>query len=290
MPDSLTAFGCSAISFRLSHGLVNGLSLGESNHPVVLCLHGWLDNAGSFIPLLQGFSELGLSQHYHFISIDFPGHGQSDHRAGMYHFADWIDDVYQILELLGPRPVILLGHSLGALVACCVAAAFAEKVAALIMIEGAGPLTQSSKTTTSHLRQAILSRHKTHIQKPRTQHQLQQAKAKALGLTLTQVQDIVSRGVLQTEQGMMWSHDAKLTWLSPVRFAEPQAQQIIKDIPCPSLVILGEQGYPQIKQQLAQRAALFQQLAQITLTGNHHLHIQNNHQVAAAIKEFLVTL
>ncbi|MCE2571907.1 alpha/beta hydrolase [Motilimonas eburnea] len=264
--------------------------MGEPDSPIVLCLHGWLDNTGSFMPLLKSFSEFGLSQHYHFIAIDFPGHGQSEHRAGMYHFADWVDDVYQILTQLGPRPVILLGHSLGALVASCVAAAFAEKVAALIMIEGAGPLTQSSSTTTSHLRQAILSRHKPVVQKPRSFAQLQQAKAKALGLSFEDVAAIVSRGTKPWQQGMIWSHDAKLTWLSPVRFAEQQAQQIIKDIQCPTLVLLGKQGYDQIKQQLTQRSSLFHRLTQLTLTGNHHLHLQNNPQVAAAIKEFLVTL
>ncbi|MFO6422132.1 alpha/beta fold hydrolase [Motilimonas sp. KMU-193] len=290
MPEPQSSLAHSAVTFSLNHGLVHGFSLGEPTAPVILCLHGWLDNAGSFIPLMQSFCDLGLTQQHHFVVVDLPGHGLSEHKAGMYHFADWIDDVYQLLVALGPRPVILLGHSLGALVACCVAAAFPERVSQLIMLEGAGPLTQSSSTTTSHLRQAILSRQKNAPVKPRALSQLQQAKAKALGLTVAQVHEIVSRGVKPTEYGMVWSHDPKLTWLSPVRFAEPQAQQIIKDIQCPTLVILGEQGYLNIKQQLLQRMALFQRLTQQTLAGNHHLHLQNNQQVAAAIKEFLVTL
>ena len=39
------------------------------------CLHGWLDNAGSFIPLMRH-----LRKEEHWVALDLPGHGQSFHR------------------------------------------------------------------------------------------------------------------------------------------------------------------------------------------------------------------
>ncbi|NVK25415.1 MAG: hypothetical protein HWE10_10850, partial [Gammaproteobacteria bacterium] len=40
----------------------------------VLALHGWLDNAASFIPLIQNIPTVNWT------AIDLPGHGASFHR------------------------------------------------------------------------------------------------------------------------------------------------------------------------------------------------------------------
>jgi len=51
-----------------------GLHWRTENAPRVLCLHGWLDNAASFIPLAPLLDKLEV------FALDFPGHGNSEHR------------------------------------------------------------------------------------------------------------------------------------------------------------------------------------------------------------------
>ena len=48
----------------------------------LLCIHGWLDNANSFLPLMPLLPEVDL------LAIDLPGHGYSDHIEGGYSVPD----------------------------------------------------------------------------------------------------------------------------------------------------------------------------------------------------------
>ena len=52
------------ITFQLPHLTLRGLTNGNEQAPVLLCLHGWLDNAASFEPLSQYLSK------YHVIAIE----------------------------------------------------------------------------------------------------------------------------------------------------------------------------------------------------------------------------
>lgn len=82
-------------SFHLADGLaLSALVTGEETGEVTLCLHGWLDNAASFLPLLKH-----LSQPY-VVAIDWPGHGKSSHKSldNQYHFVDYIETLYQLCQ------------------------------------------------------------------------------------------------------------------------------------------------------------------------------------------------
>ena len=54
-------------------GELAGLRLENPGRPAVLALHGWLDNAASFVPMLPWLSGLDL------LLLDLPGHGHSSH-------------------------------------------------------------------------------------------------------------------------------------------------------------------------------------------------------------------
>src|SRR5690606_16190833 len=56
-------------------GRIAGLRLGEAGAPRVLALHGWLDNAASFVPLATEFERIGTR--VELVAPDLPGHGRS---------------------------------------------------------------------------------------------------------------------------------------------------------------------------------------------------------------------
>jgi pimeloyl-ACP methyl ester carboxylesterase len=115
----------------------------------VVFLHGWLDNAASFESVMASLH--ALNPDWHLCAIDLPGHGLSSHKeaSNFYPFHDYIDDVYQFLANLSPNRLVLVGHSLGALIASCYSAAFPEQVSGLVQVEGYGPLAEKAQETVS---------------------------------------------------------------------------------------------------------------------------------------------
>ena len=54
------------VCFSLSEVELHGIKKGNENQPIVLCLHGWLDNADSFSNLAP------LLADYHVVAVDLP--------------------------------------------------------------------------------------------------------------------------------------------------------------------------------------------------------------------------
>lgn len=91
-----------------------------------LCLHGVTRRWQSFLPIVAPLAvrhTLGL--------IDLRGHGSSA-RAPGYRVVDYVGDLVERLRQ-APRPVVLYGHSLGAMVAAGAAAACPDRVRGLIL-------------------------------------------------------------------------------------------------------------------------------------------------------------
>ena len=114
------------------------LAWGDPEQPPMLALHGWLDNAGSF----SAIAPLLAKDHY-VVAIDLRGHGRSSHLPPgvWYHYVDYFDDLRATLDRFGWARATLLGHSLGGTLASLFAAAYPERVEALLLVEALGPLT-----------------------------------------------------------------------------------------------------------------------------------------------------
>jgi pimeloyl-ACP methyl ester carboxylesterase len=75
-------------------------------------------------------SSLQVSRTVH--AVDLRGHGRSDW-PGRYSIQAMAEDVTGLLRRLDDRPVDLVGHSLGGLVACAVASTHPELVRRLVL-------------------------------------------------------------------------------------------------------------------------------------------------------------
>lgn len=80
--------------------------------PTLVCLHGWGMNRLIWQPL-----QPHLTQYFNLLCVDLPGHGNSDWQPGPPSVALVQHWAHAILAILPPVSVILLGWSLGALLA-----------------------------------------------------------------------------------------------------------------------------------------------------------------------------
>ncbi|MGF1686680.1 alpha/beta hydrolase [Photobacterium japonica] len=265
-----------------------------TDKPLLIMLHGWQDNAASFTPLFPA-----LAAHFSVLAMDWPGHGLSPHRAvdNFSHFVDYVDDLAQVMAALTPPdgvlpPVILTGHSLGALVAVCYAAAFPEQVERLVLIEGLAPLSEPPTQAAERLRQGIMSRQRF---RQRAQHRLSRSMAtfeQALALrchvnhlSAEQLRPIVTRGVYEAHGRWWWRHDPRLRCDSLYRMGSEHAQALASAVTAPILSIVGHHGYPHWKLSHAAQQT-WSSLIQHEVTGGHHCHLESPHAVTEQILLF----
>ena len=100
---------------------------GEGTGPALVFLHGVTRRWQTFLPLVPWLTPRWTLQ-----LIDQRGHGRSP-RAEGYRVIDYVNDAVSLVcENLG-APVVLYGHSLGAMVAAAVAAEIPAKVRAVVL-------------------------------------------------------------------------------------------------------------------------------------------------------------
>lgn len=96
----------------------------------VVCLHGVTASAEEFGWLVPRLVEAG----HRVVRFDFRGHGDSD-RAATYPGPGFVADALAVLEQVAAEPALLLGHSLGGVVALAVAQQHPELVRAALVID-----------------------------------------------------------------------------------------------------------------------------------------------------------
>lgn len=273
------------IELPLSNITLRGVRYGNPDNPVLLTLHGWLDNAASFSPLSQYLSE------YQIIALDFAGHGKSDHRAAgaHYHLIDNVQDLHEAITFLELSNLHIVAHSMGGIIAAMYAACFPEVVEKLVVIESFGPLTLEPESSHEQLRKSIESRIASSQKVPKHPDSLSSAvKARMMAgkMDITSAELLMQRNISDSDESLQWRTDPRLRTISSLRLTEEQACAFIANVPCPWLIILGSEGFEKLKVNVDKRQHLAQKLAIATCPGGHHLHMDNPEPVAQKIISF----
>ena len=139
----------SAASGFVRHGAALRWTPAHVTRAPVVLLHGFLDAAGSWDLVAPHLAAAGHPVH----ALDLRGHGDG-HRADphdYYHFPDYLLDVGRLVTELD-EPFVLVGHSMGGMVATLCAGTFPERVSHLVNIEGLGPSETDLETTPERMR------------------------------------------------------------------------------------------------------------------------------------------
>lgn len=271
----------------------SGLTNHNKGKPILVCLHGYLDNAASFIPAAPYLDD------YHIVAVDLCGHGQSFHRAHAhsYHLTDYAFDIVLFIKAylreMKQGKVILVGHSLGAIVGSIVSASYPELLSAFVSIEACGPLSEDESTSANQIRSSFDSRFNVlrtadRID-PRDFSDLIKARCKINDLDANHAEMIMHRNCEGTTEGIKWFSDRALRTQSAIRMTEKQAKNILASISVPMLLILGDEGFEKVKRNLANRVDVMDALVDVKESqGGHYVHMQQPKEVAQHICDFVL--
>jgi pimeloyl-ACP methyl ester carboxylesterase len=121
-----------AESFLLAGGGRRNVARGPVSGPPLVLMHGVGRRWQDFSPLLAG-----LAAQWPVVAPDHRGHGLSE-QANRYLVPDYAADAAELLDSFG-QPAVLIGHSLGALVALAVAAEHPDAVRAAVLLDPPSP-------------------------------------------------------------------------------------------------------------------------------------------------------
>jgi len=251
-----------------------------------LCLHGWLDNANSFVPMMPHLPDMDL------VAVDLPGHGHSSHLQGTYSVLDTTVRCLDIAKALEWDTFHVVGHSLGGSIALMMAVAAPEKILSTTSIESAGPLTEVPEKFSHRLQKAADDRaHPTRYASRRydSRDQATDARLKAAKMNRLSADLIIRRQVQELDGKWMWRFDSALRNQSLAYLDEAQVEAALAAIECRTHVVIASEGFMVDRDDTASRLGQIKQLEITELPGHHHLHMDTPEPVAAALNRFLGT-
>ncbi|XP_011615240.2 serine hydrolase-like protein isoform X1 [Takifugu rubripes] len=285
----------SQLSVPVPWGELRGQVWGPDHGRPVLCLHGWADNCGSFhtlIPLLP--------KECRYVTMDLVGHGLSSHRppGTFYSALDYVMDVRRVVEALQLQTFSIIGHSMGGDIAAVFAALYPDMVDVLILLDSFGVLPTATAELPAVMRRGI--EELLHYEKRKERIYTYEGAVERMlaanpGLSKESVHVLLERGLVQREDGFVFSRDLRVNFKNIVRFSLEQSLEMLSRVQASVLIVLARDGSERSLSEPSQNeltSTLLQFLRDrdrtvVTVPGDHHAHLNTPEAVAPFVSEFL---
>ena len=210
------------------------LEWGAADAPPIVCVHGYTGSADAFNALARH-----LQVRFHIFAPDVRGHGKSAWSpAGAYRYEDQASDLAGFVRQLGLDKYVLIGTSMGGIIAMTYAAEHAARLSGLV-INDIGPDPEAG---TPRITQMVGSR-------PEEFASLEEAMAyrrsasPILAARSAEDQHELALGVLRREMGGRWQWKMDPAYIRqrvehgpPGR---PPLWPVLQALGCPTLVVWG---------------------------------------------------
>lgn len=299
MTSSPATETASELTVPVPWGALRGKVWGPENGRPVLCLHGWSDNCGTFDTLLPL-----LPKECRYVAIDLAGHGRSSHRPPgvLYTFPSYVLDVRRVAHALQWSKFSLIGHSMGGNVAGMFTALFPEMVDGLVLLDSLGFLPTDTKEIPRMMRQGldelIQYEKKTEEEKQRVypyEKALERLMSVNRSLSEKSAKILLQRGSVEVEGGVTFSRDFRINLKNVARVTVEQVLELQSRIQASVLIVLAEDGFENLFKEAELkifRAKVVQAYRDknhsiVTVSGNHHVHLNDPGVVAPVVSTFL---
>jgi pimeloyl-ACP methyl ester carboxylesterase len=231
--------------FYYSHRLkLHFWDWGNNGKPNLILVHGGMDHARSWDRIAEAFQE-----DFRILAPDLRGHGDSNWAYGaMYSIGEFVLDLSALVDIVGGRPLHLVGHSLGGAVVLQYAGIYPERVKKLVTIEGVGPPPGINVSAHERLRKWIEAIRDCEKRFPHQYPNLEAAYAR-MHKENPYLSDEMAHHL--TLFGSNWNADGTLVWkfdnfmraFSPYGFSMDDAKEIWSQIKCPVLLFRGADSW-----------------------------------------------
>ncbi len=102
---------------------------GRATRPVALLIHGWSSSWYAMSPLIPLFSK-----RFRCLAVDLPGYGKSPPGSERATIAGYADLLAELIKETSKRPVVLVGHSMGGMIALTLALRHPDLVERLVLL------------------------------------------------------------------------------------------------------------------------------------------------------------
>lgn len=262
----------------------------DSVQPVFL-LHGWLDSGQTFQFMVDAFE-----RDWPVVALDWRGFGRSEWPQQGYWFPDYIGDLDTLLELLSPEvPARLVGHSMGANIACSYAGIRPERVRCVVNLEGFGLERTAPRQAPARLRKWL-----DQLKTPSDRKDYASFEELAAIIRFRNPRFGAARAALvaaawgtQADGGRVrLAADPRHHWVNPVLYKREDTEACWREVRAPQLLLIGELSDFITKLGVDGTDEAFRavfphiQIARIASAG-HMLHIEKPELVAPLIEAFL---
>jgi pimeloyl-ACP methyl ester carboxylesterase/acyl carrier protein len=270
---------------------IRGLNLclcswGPEAGPLVLCLHGILEQGAAWSEVAMGLVEKG----YRVVAPDLRGHGRSDHAAkgSSYNLLDFLGDIDAIVDKLTDKAFTLVGHSLGSVIAALFASVRPQKVKNLVLVETILPgevnpdeATEQIATHLDYL--ASPPKHSVFPDVATAAERLYQA-TPALSKSLAM--KLAKRITEPCKGGVRWRWASSLLTRAAINLngiSKSKYLGILKQIKVPITLVYGDKSNFNREEDLSQQQAAMPQAKKIIVSGGHNLHLEAPSALAQVI-------
>ncbi|GAC1699902.1 MAG: alpha/beta fold hydrolase [Ktedonobacteraceae bacterium] len=248
--------------------------------PPILCIHGITANAFFFQSLADG-----LATKYQVFAYDLRGRGDSDKPEVGYSVPIHATDLAALIDELGLERPIIIGHSLGALIALYFAAHFPDKLSKLVLLDAGTPFPWRTPAEQPAWLTATINRLGTTV--PSFQEYIQRLKTTPfLGSYWNDYMNIYfEHDVLHENDGPVIAKCYKAGVLEEAEhFDEAQPEQQWKHVTVPTLLLRAGQGLFTENDQLVPESAAEE--AQRSIRNCHYVNFPNlNHYTIVFLAE-----
>jgi pimeloyl-ACP methyl ester carboxylesterase len=241
-PNSL-----SVLANGLDHHLLEwpaALQPGTVAKATVLLIHGFMDAAATWDLVAPGLTAEG----FRVIAPDLRGYGDGARLTpgAYYYFTDYVFDVADLVAQAVPAetPLFVVGHSMGGTVANLFAGTFPDRVARLVLLEGAGPPDSTHEASPDRMRLWIDQVRAVRARPPRRMPSRDDA-LRRLAANHPRVATSVLQGRLEDlahdlpDGGVGWKADPLHGTRGPVPFQAESWKAFARRVTCPVLYVSG---------------------------------------------------